>query len=27
MLVPVIELDEGDPGLQHLTEQEITADV
>jgi len=27
MLVPVIEQDEGDPGFQHLTEEEIAADV
>jgi hypothetical protein len=27
MLVPVIELDEGDPGFQHLTEEEIAPDV
>jgi hypothetical protein len=27
MLVPVTGLDEGDPGFQHLTEEESTADV
>jgi hypothetical protein len=27
MLVPVIELGNGDPGFQHLTEEEIAGDV
>jgi hypothetical protein len=27
MLVPVIELYKGDPGFQHLTKEEIVADV